>query len=119
MPHGLPQGLGGLSLSGGGGNSLTGSAAQVSASLGIAPAYAGSAYVDSNNNSAGLNNLASISSAGNYTSVAVPRPALAFSSQAGSVNALPFGWISMADPEGRVFYFNGLTGQSQWSVPGS
>lgn len=32
-------------------------------------------------------------------------------------NGLPFGWVSMADPEGRVFYFNSLTGLAQWNSP--
>ncbi len=41
-------------------------------------------------------------------------PSLPFSPQP---NGLPFGWMSMADPEGRMFYFNNLTGAAQWNPP--
>lgn len=30
---------------------------------------------------------------------------------------LPTGWMHIADPEGRVFYYNLLTKQSQWQCP--
>lgn len=40
-----------------------------------------------------------------------------FSQGLNQGNGLPLGWISMADPEGRVFYFNSLTGIAQWSSP--
>lgn len=32
-------------------------------------------------------------------------------------NGQPFGWMSIADPEGRVFFFNNLTGAAQWNPP--
>ena len=44
-------------------------------------------------------------------------PSMSFSHGMNHGNGLPFGWMSMADPEGRVFYFNSLTGLAQWTVP--
>ena len=32
-------------------------------------------------------------------------------------NGLRFGWMTLADPEGRMFYFNNLTGAAQWNPP--
>ncbi len=35
-------------------------------------------------------------------------PSLPFTPGMAQLNGLPFGWMSMADPEGRMFYFNNL-----------
>ncbi len=35
-------------------------------------------------------------------------PSLPFTPGMAQPNGLPFGWMSMADPEGRMFYFNNL-----------
>lgn len=40
-----------------------------------------------------------------------------FSQGLNQGSSLPLGWMSMTDPEGRVFYFNSLTGIAQWSSP--
>ena len=113
MPQGLPQGLGGLSLAG---SALPAVPQDAAASLGLSQPY-----VSDSASKVGLSNFTGISSVGNVNPMAVPmavsRPTLPFSSQAGMASGLPFGWMSMADPEGRVFYFNGLTGQAQWSIP--
>lgn len=53
------------------------------------------------------------STANNNTVASSP----AFSQGISHSSGLPFGWISMADPEGRVFYFNSLTGLAQWKFP--
>lgn len=55
-----------------------------------------------------LNNIASSSST---------VPSLPFNPGMAQPNGLPFGWMSMADPEGRIFYFNNLTGAAQWNPP--
>lgn len=113
MPQGLPQGLGGLSL---GGTALPAVPDNIAGSLGKSQPY-----MNDSASKLGVNNLAGISSVGNVNPMAIPMavnsPIVPFSSQAGIANGLPFGWMSMADPEGRVFYFNGLTGQAQWSIP--
>ncbi|KAL0029729.1 hypothetical protein WJX79_005591 [Trebouxia sp. C0005] len=44
-------------------------------------------------------------------------PSLPFTPGMAQPNGLPFGWMSMADPEGRIFYFNNLTGAAQWNPP--
>ena len=44
-------------------------------------------------------------------------PSLPFAPGMAQPNGLPFGWMSMADPEGRMFYFNNLTGAAQWNPP--
>ena len=59
----------------------------------------------------------SLTSVGTNTSSTTMSPSLSFSQGVGQGHGLPFGWISMADPEGRIFYFNSLTGVAQWSVP--
>ena len=40
-----------------------------------------------------------------------------FSQGISHSDRLPFGWVNMADPEGRMFYFNSLTGTAQWKCP--
>lgn len=35
----------------------------------------------------------------------------------GSSVNLPTGWMHIADPDGRPFYYNLLTKQSQWQAP--
>lgn len=59
----------------------------------------------------------SLTSVGTNTSSTTMSPSLSFSQGVSQSNGLPFGWMSMADPEGRVFYFNSMTGVAQWSVP--
>ena len=54
------------------------------------------------------------SSSANTNTVA---PSVPFCQGMSHGNGLPFGWINMADPEGRVFYFNSLTGTAQWKWP--
>jgi len=44
-------------------------------------------------------------------------PSLPFTPGMAQSNGLPFGWMSMADPEGRMVYFNNLTGVAQWNPP--
>ena len=51
------------------------------------------------------------------TSNATLASSLPFSPDVSPGSGLPLGWISMADPEGRVFFFNSLTGVAQWSSP--
>lgn len=115
MPQGLPNGLGSLSL----GGSHTAATAvpiadKVSGALGT-----GLPYIDSiASRPLGVTNLAEFSQVSNEYPTAVSQPMVSLGGQAGTAIALPFGWMTMADPEGRVFYFNGLTGQAQWSLPG-
>lgn len=113
MPNGLPNGLGSFSL-GGSNIAAVPTADKASAALGN-----GAAYIDNSANRPGVTSLADFSQvSSNGYPTALSRPVLSLNGQAGAVSALPFGWMSMADPEGRVFYFNGLTGQAQWSLPG-
>ncbi|KAL3132091.1 hypothetical protein ABBQ32_008701 [Trebouxia sp. C0010 RCD-2024] len=59
----------------------------------------------------------SITTMGSNTSSNTMASSLPLSQGVSQGNGLPFGWISMADPEGRVFYFHGLTGVAQWHAP--
>ena len=59
----------------------------------------------------------SLTSIGTCASSNTIVPSLSFQQGIGQGLGLPFGWMSMADPEGRVFYFNNLTGAAQWSLP--
>lgn len=36
-----------------------------------------------------------------------------------TVEALPIGWTSHTDAEGRIFYANSTTGESSWTFPGN
>ena len=44
-------------------------------------------------------------------------PSLPFTTGMAQPNGLPFGWMSMADPEGRIFYVDNVTGVAQWNSP--
>ncbi len=60
------------------------------------------------------NSLTSIGTNASSTTVV---PSVPFTQGIGQANGLPFGWMSIADPEGRMFYFNNLTGAAQWNLP--
>ena len=78
----------------------------------------GSAFADDSLSRSGMSSIGNASTISSAPSIAHSGSGLPFSGQLAA-GALPFGWISMADPEGRLFYFNGLTGQAQWSSPGN
>lgn len=59
----------------------------------------------------------SFTSMGNNTNSNSMASSLPLSQGVSQGNGLPFGWISLADPEGRVFYFHSLTGVAQWNAP--
>ena len=63
------------------------------------------------------NGLTSVDTIASSTANTTVAPSVSFSQAMSNGNGLPFGWISMADPEGRVFYFNSLTGIAQWKWP--
>lgn len=44
-------------------------------------------------------------------------PSLPFTTGMAQPTGLPFGWMSMADPEGRIFYVDNVTGVAQWNSP--
>ena len=104
---GLHDGLGGLSLNA---NSL--------AASGINDQQA--QHVGSLNSKSVTNEQLtrnSLTTLGSNTSSNTMASSLPLSQGVSHGNGLPFGWISMADPEGRVFYFHSLTGVAQWNSP--
>lgn len=59
----------------------------------------------------------SLASIGSNASSGTIVPNMPLTHGIGQLNGLPFGWMSMADPEGRMFFFNNLTGSAQWNSP--
>ena len=67
-----------------------------------------------NSDQLGRGNLTSIGINASSNTMAASLP---FAQNMAQANGLPFGWMSLADPEGRMFYFNNLTGAAQWNPP--
>ena len=97
---GINESLGGLSLNG---NQLGAGVNDKSMSMGAV-----------NGDSLGRGGLTSIGTNASSNPMAASLPIVQNMAQA---NGLPFGWMSLADPDGRMFYFNNLTGAAQWSPP--
>lgn len=103
---GMPQSLGLLSLPSG----------QMVSVGAVDKAHPGNGYTEDSLSRSGLSSIGNAGAASSVPAMAHTGAALPFNGQAAA-NSLPYGWISMADPEGRLFYFNGLTGQAQWNAP--
>ena len=109
---GIHEGLGGLSL-----NNNTLAASGINDQLAQHIGSLTSKHL-TNEQLTRSNGLTSVGTNGSSTtSTNTVASSVPFSQGISHGNGLPFGWVSMADPEGRVFYFNSLTGLAQWNSP--